>query len=57
MQKWYYCPNCGNKLAKFEPLDAFCKGVYIKCRHCKEISEIKCAPKYPEPRGAENKDR
>lgn len=56
MQKWYYCPNCGNKLAKFEPMDAFCKGVYIKCRRCKEIAEIKCAPKYPAPRESEKNE-
>lgn len=41
MQKWYYCPKCGNKLAKYEPLNAVCKGVFVKCRLCKDIVEIK----------------
>lgn len=49
MQKWYYCPHCGNKLTKYDPLIAICSGVYIKCRLCKEIVEIKCVPKYRKP--------
>lgn len=40
-KKWYKCPLCGCKLAKYDPLEAICSGVYIKCRQCKEIIEIK----------------
>ena len=40
--KWYYCPKCGFKIAKYDPLEAICSAVYVKCRQCKETVEIRC---------------
>lgn len=57
MQKWYYCSHCGNKVAKFEPLDAVCSAVYVKCRKCKEIVEIKLSARFRKPQSSEkNRD-
>lgn len=41
MKEWYYCPECGKKVAQYEPLMAICYGVYVRCRGCKQIIEIK----------------
>lgn len=40
--EWYKCPNCGKKLAKYDPLQAICSAVYVKCKLCKQTVEIKC---------------
>ncbi|MCM1276051.1 MAG: hypothetical protein NC299_11930 [Lachnospiraceae bacterium] len=53
-EKWYYCPRCGNKVAKYDPLQAICSAVYVKCRLCKNIVEIKCKPKPYKTLGNEN---
>lgn len=38
IKKWFYCPICGQKLAKVD-IDA--RGVYIKCKKCKNEVEAK----------------
>lgn len=39
--KWFCCPNCKQKLVKYEPTTASCRSVFIKCKKCKSIVEIK----------------
>lgn len=36
--KWYFCPICGQKLCQVAP---GAKGVYLKCKKCRNIVEIK----------------
>ncbi len=38
--KWYTCPVCQNHLLKVED-DFIAKGVYIKCKKCKNNIEIR----------------
>lgn len=38
-QKWYRCPICNKKILKYEK-EANSKGLFIKCKRCKEIIEI-----------------
>lgn len=40
MQKWFYCP-CGQKLTKYDISGGICAAVYIKCKRCKNVVEIK----------------
>lgn len=40
MEKWYKCPICGQKILKYEE-NAKSEKVYIKCKKCKNIIEIK----------------
>ena len=39
-EKWFYCPICGKKLAKYKPF-AVSAAVYIMCKGCKNVVEIK----------------
>lgn len=39
--KWYKCPICKQKLLKYDGLKGKSKGLYIKCKKCKRIIEIK----------------
>ena len=39
-RKWYRCPHCGKKLVIYH-VGAACKGVYIRCKECRQIVEIK----------------
>ncbi|MBW8383954.1 MAG: hypothetical protein K0M69_15725 [Youngiibacter sp.] len=39
-REWYVCPNCGKRLLQYGST-ALSKGLYIKCKNCKEIFEIK----------------
>lgn len=40
-KKWYFCPHCGQKIAKYDPLEAICYAVYVKCKQCGNIVEIR----------------
>ena len=46
MDKWYRCPVCGQKLLKVSN-KAKSKGLYIKCKKCKNEIEIKVEPSEP----------
>lgn len=37
---WYLCPNCGQKLLKYDEKEAKSKKVYIKCKKCNKEIEI-----------------
>ena len=37
---WYKCPTCGKKLV-IRDNTAFCRGVFIICKQCKNEIEIK----------------
>jgi len=37
---WYRCPHCGCKILIMSR-DAISKGLFIKCKFCKKIVEIK----------------
>lgn len=39
-RKWYRCPHCGKKLVIYH-VGAACEGVYIRCKECRQIVEIK----------------
>lgn len=39
--EWFCCPSCGQKLVKYEPSTATCCAVFIKCKKCKNVVEIK----------------
>lgn len=39
--EWFCCPNCKQKLVKYEPTTAACCAVFIKCKKCKNVVEIK----------------
>ena len=39
-KEWYKCPNCKQKLMKYDK-DAISSNVYIKCKKCKKEIEIK----------------
>lgn len=41
MEKWYKCPRCGKKLLKYDEEKGKSKEVYLKCKQCKKIVEIK----------------
>lgn len=38
---WFRCPNCGQKLLKYDEIKGLSKAVYIKCKNCKKEVEIK----------------
>jgi predicted SprT family Zn-dependent metalloprotease len=38
--KWYFCPNCAGKLFKISD-NAMARGIFYKCKHCKNVFEIK----------------
>lgn len=38
---WFRCPNCGQKLLKYDEVDGKSKKLFIKCKQCKEEVEIK----------------
>ena len=38
---WYRCPNCNQKLLKYDEMKGKSKDVYIKCKNCKKEIEIK----------------
>lgn len=40
IKKWYHCPNCGQKLLKYDDKEAKSRKLYIKCKKCKEEIEI-----------------
>lgn len=46
-QEWYHCPVCNFKICKINP-HKHIEGVYIKCKKCGNIIEIKNEPE-PEP--------
>lgn len=46
VDKWYKCPVCGQKILKISKL-AQSKGLYIKCKKCKNEIEIKIEPSEP----------
>ncbi len=46
--EWFKCPVCGKNLVQIAP-DAVCQGVYIKCKKCPAVVEVKIARKEPEP--------
>lgn len=39
--QWFCCPSCGQRLAKYEPSTAACRAVFIKCKKCRSVVEIK----------------
>lgn len=51
MLEWYHCPYDGYKLCQIDPKEHI-RGVYLKCKKCGNIieikNEIKLEPK-PEP--------
>lgn len=38
---WYRCPNCNQKLLKYDEIDGKSKKLFIKCKNCKKEVEIK----------------
>nr|DAQ27891.1 MAG TPA: DNA-directed RNA polymerase II subunit [Caudoviricetes sp.] len=38
--KWYMCPICGKRLVQFDNTTK-CEGIYLQCKRCREIVEIK----------------
>jgi len=41
IKKWYYCPECGQKLLKYDDKEGKSRKVYIKCKKCRKEVEIK----------------
>lgn len=39
-QKWIHCPTCGKRLCIADST-AKAQGIYLKCKECKKIIEIK----------------
>lgn len=39
-RKWYRCPQCGKKLVVYQE-GASCKGIFVRCKECKSIIEIR----------------
>jgi len=39
-QRWFRCPFCGKKLFYYDNT-AYCEGVYMMCKQCREIIEIR----------------
>ena len=39
-RKWYHCPYCGKKIVIYHN-GASCNGVYVRCKECRRIIEIK----------------
>ncbi len=39
-RKWYRCPHCRKNIVIFHE-GAVCRDVYIRCKECKRIIEIK----------------
>lgn len=39
--KWYKCPKCGKKLLQYDETKGISKAVYIKCKNCRRVVEIK----------------
>lgn len=46
LDRWYKCPICGQKILKISK-EAQSKGLYIKCKKCKNEIEIKIEPREP----------
>lgn len=46
LDRWYKCPVCGQKILKISK-EAQSRGLYIKCKKCKNEIEIKIEPKEP----------
>jgi len=47
--KWYHCPICGQKIFQIDT-NARAEGIYVKCKKCKNIIEVRLEPKLePEP--------
>ena len=44
--QWFCCPSCGQKLVKYELSTAACRAVFIKCKKCKSVVEIKFDTQY-----------
>lgn len=38
-QKWYKCPNCGQKFFLYDNT-AQASGIYVKCKACKKSVEV-----------------
>lgn len=43
-REWFRCPVCGAKLMVYDS-SAESHGVYIKCKNCRKVVEIKIAHK------------
>lgn len=39
--EWYRCPKCNKKLLQYDYVKGKSEGLYIKCKSCKQIIEIK----------------
>jgi len=37
---WYFCPNCGQKLLKYDVQEGESRRIFIKCKKCKKEVEI-----------------
>lgn len=37
---WYCCPHCGKKFFPVSP-DAACHGIFVTCKQCKRVFEVK----------------
>ena len=37
---WYHCPNCGKHLLIYAE-GAKCSGVFLRCKECRKVIEIK----------------
>lgn len=40
-EKWFRCPKCSKKILKYNEHTGKSQDIYIKCKRCKEIIEIK----------------
>ena len=38
---WYRCPNCNQKLLKYDEMKGKSQKLFIKCKQCKKEIEIK----------------
>lgn len=41
LKKWFNCPNCNQKLMKYDEKQGKSKKVYIKCKRCRKEVEIR----------------
>jgi transcription elongation factor Elf1 len=41
LKAWFYCPNCGQKLLRYDKSKGTSKQLYIKCKKCRREVEIK----------------
>lgn len=37
---WYCCPHCGKKFFPIAP-DASCHGIFVTCKQCKMVFEVR----------------